>query len=1396
MFPDYTDLGRIFTPLQDSEDQEEATRLSYLHFGGKTLSWDDLLASRVVVVLAEAGSGKSWEFRAFASRADSRERPVFLLQLQVLADGSFQDATAPADSTRLRQWQRGENEAVFLLDSVDESRITTTEGFRVALRRFRRAIGPAVSRARVVLSSRVSEWRHGSDTRLVCDELGLGERPASGVGKAEPPAFRAVLLAPLSNEQVGRLAQARLGDRAGAFADALTAAHAWDFARRPLDARELIEFWGRTGRLGSLPEIIEASVERKLRPRVDRAEPAALAPDRARQGAERLAAASLLCRQLTFCVPEDSPPESWTGTPIPAHRVLADWTQEEVRTLLGRPLFDPAAFGRIRFHHRLTAEYLAAQWVLRRVASGCPASRVEMLLLPVVRGRQVIVRSLAGVTAWICQATGDERWRTRLRNTVLQVAPGALLDHGDPRLLPLDIKRAVLRSGLRSEAGLSLDAHDLERFAEPGLAADLHAMLDVGQTDDAQLMLGLRILWHGRVVEAHEAAADALRLALTPTLASEIRVRAVRAADAAGSPQQRRRLAARLPGASPTIALATDAVNTLHPDAMDTAGLLALIATFPEVPMFGGTGLPQAIADAVPDVPDRDLADFVRQLAGLAAPHLPADTRPPGSIPFGWLAEPLVPALERLLARPTLDTAENRAAADGLEVAGPLMLNWQRGSSRNTTLQAASQAHPGLREEVLARLFRPPRNASDFPWHSAVRWCREDLAVLSRWIASEPDAASKNRLLGLASTGWHWTGRHAGDRRLLLKAASRNPGVPNAARLLPGRLRLSIAILRSRAHQERVWRLRQRLVRWQAQVRRWRQWWMHVRHLQALRDGRWSDALAALAHGWLDERRTGRGVRPGYPDFPDPFQLVRSAARKGWQRRWRDAEIRLPAESGGMIEHDLLIGLAGFEVSLDEGLVLRNLTAGEANIAGRMAARTLYGLPPWFAEFEEAQPKATSHVIEECMAGDWALREPTIRMLHIGGWLGQLALPTRQAIQPFAASLLAGPEAHPEVLGTALDLCFCTTSGRAAIVGLAPARLHALSERTAEYEMWLWAWLHVDPRALAHLEGLSQDKPDVAGDLVVRLTRRLFGRRVIEAGGGFSSAFDNVQSLSRLIALLHQHVRPEQDIRHGPGIHPVTDRDEVQRIRDTLLYKLAQRTERGVFATLQALRSHPAMRGRTAWVDRLIAAWVEQEAEPEPWQPAHLLEFEALYETTPRTDRALFGMGVMRLDDIRRMVEHDDASVRNELTGSEPEEDLQRWTLRKLRMLSRDRYSAEREVETDRNKNPDIRLSVPGVSPVSLELKWAQDWSYPELQHALERQLVGQYLCGPGLRYGVLVLANGRTSRNAARKYWQLPEGGRLSFEQLVIELRRVASDILNNSQDVDGLEVVGIDFT
>ncbi|MFP3398460.1 hypothetical protein SB749_19245, partial [Brevibacterium sp. SIMBA_078] len=40
--------------------------------------------------------------------------------------------------------------------------------------------------------------------------------------------------------------------------------------------------------------------------------------------------------------------------------IIADWKLGERKALLERPLFGFASYGRVRFHHRSVAEYLAA----------------------------------------------------------------------------------------------------------------------------------------------------------------------------------------------------------------------------------------------------------------------------------------------------------------------------------------------------------------------------------------------------------------------------------------------------------------------------------------------------------------------------------------------------------------------------------------------------------------------------------------------------------------------------------------------------------------------------------------------------------------------------------------------------------------------------------------------------------------------------------------------------------------------------------------------------------------------------------------------------------------------------------------------------------------------------
>ena len=73
----YVDLARRFIPFEETADSDEAAWISYYrptYIGWRALNWDELVGkdSRCVVVLGEAGSGKSWEFEARAEILNSR----------------------------------------------------------------------------------------------------------------------------------------------------------------------------------------------------------------------------------------------------------------------------------------------------------------------------------------------------------------------------------------------------------------------------------------------------------------------------------------------------------------------------------------------------------------------------------------------------------------------------------------------------------------------------------------------------------------------------------------------------------------------------------------------------------------------------------------------------------------------------------------------------------------------------------------------------------------------------------------------------------------------------------------------------------------------------------------------------------------------------------------------------------------------------------------------------------------------------------------------------------------------------------------------------------------------------------------------------------------------------
>ena len=95
----------------------------------------------------------------------------------------------------------------------------------------------------------------------------------------------------------------------------------------------------------------EANVVVKLKDDPGRADRGALSDARARLGAERIALALALTRTRMIRSPEQVVGIEHLEGVLDSSEVLPDWDENERQTLLRRALFDPATYGRIRFHH-------------------------------------------------------------------------------------------------------------------------------------------------------------------------------------------------------------------------------------------------------------------------------------------------------------------------------------------------------------------------------------------------------------------------------------------------------------------------------------------------------------------------------------------------------------------------------------------------------------------------------------------------------------------------------------------------------------------------------------------------------------------------------------------------------------------------------------------------------------------------------------------------------------------------------------------------------------------------------------------------------------------------------------------------------------------------------------
>jgi hypothetical protein len=482
------ELDRRFVQCGDDE-RSDPDLVAHFDRTAGTLSWADLSAKRRVVLLAEAGSGKTTEMTARAVALAADGRTAFYATVEDVGRRGMEAALRPAERARLTAWRASEQDAWFFIDSVDEAKNTGVK-LHTALQALAEAIDGAERRAHVILSGRYSDWQFRHDLERLNEELAIptdqalpsppspDELVISTIRretrqKEEPPEESiVVVMSGLDEARVRKFAAGQKLQNLEAFMDQIEAANLWQFARRPLDLDWLVQFWHSHGRLGTLAEMLDICIFARLQEsNLDRGRQDGLDVVRASQAVERIGAALVFGRKETIAVPDSDVDLAPQASSLDIADILPDWSLHDRVALLARAVFDPATLGRARIHNDnqgVVRGYLTARWLHRLRKVNLSKTGLFGLLFAQTYGIDIVKPSMQETAAWL------SLWDENVASGVARRNPFLLLTAGDPATLSRQTRETLLRQvTMRIAAGESvpmLDINSLKRFSRPDLA--------------------------------------------------------------------------------------------------------------------------------------------------------------------------------------------------------------------------------------------------------------------------------------------------------------------------------------------------------------------------------------------------------------------------------------------------------------------------------------------------------------------------------------------------------------------------------------------------------------------------------------------------------------------------------------------------------------------------------------------------------------------------------------------------------------------------------------------------------------------------------------------------------------------------------------------------------------
>lgn len=1412
-------IKRTFSDISDEalNDIERAQFFDQMNLSG-TLGWDDVLKSPRITIISEAGSGKTYECQQEQKRLwDNGEAAFFveLAQLGLLGAGSLDDLLTLEEVQRLEAWRISQSGmATFFLDSFDELNLTQGS-FKTALNRLGKELAQNLSRARIVITTRPipfddAEFRqrlpYPEPTRSpdipleqAFAEIAMGRSSSNQPTPQadDAPTWRRVHLIPFSNESIREM----ISEQGVANPDELMAAirqkNVEDFARRPLDLIELCADWRDFGRIRTHREQLEYNIKVKLKPRSDRNELAELSPEKAMNGASRLALACLLSKKLVLRHSAESDKVAAAESALDPAAILDDRTEKERKTLLERALFGIANYGRVRFHHRSVIEFLAAQHLQVLLDRGMAIKTLKRLLFAeTTQGIKVVRPSMRPIAAWLARSNPT------VFNKILEREPDVLIDFADPESLSPSQRSTALRAyvghyGSGGWRGMHVPEIQIQRFANVELAPVIAELWDSGieNPEVRQLLIEMIGVWKmGKCAD---------------------RVWLVAMNDSAQLRERREALEAlqrlddsRIPG------VIDDMLSQPEkwPEFLLKAGLLSFFPTHLPIEKLG------AIVGRISESRD--------EIGGLSWqwPQIIADND---------IAPDYLDALREELTQLVMQGATceytrfttprfdliNALAAVCLRQIEKGLYSEKLFKSSVAVILFAQHEYESRKEHVtkLRKQLDELQNKQreDFFW-VGVEFIQGVLSgedalihvqsIISNYLIKLDLQRDESWLL----VGLNNKGRVYLERLLLLGIViglhrdapkeyfiSIKPHVEDCKELddyldsyINPRPRLKDPKYERMDREDQEYE-EKRKQKEELDRAGWIEFWRDVANApdmafsqEKIEATTWN--LWNVARSYAHDDVSGWNRRFIQQHFNKEIaDRLRKALMAFWRLDKPTLRSERPLAERNTTPYSWLMGLTGIYAESEDPDWAKKINHEEALRAARYALIQLNDLPAWLASLTAAHPDAVRSIFAAELASELEERAESGAHYKVLQSLREQSLSFIQLFIPQLRQWLNSPHALEEgeeeqrslerlkLVLNAL-LMFGDDAVNAEIREKAEEALEA-GLNTPFATVWLGALLRVSPaRGVAVLiEGLAGHENDET-KLGERLIGELFAARHQKSLVDLSSIDFTPEQLFELVCLAYRQVRPADDISHR-GVFSPGARDQAQEGRDVLLSSVLNLSSSKGWAIKLRMADDPLF---SHFRDRALVLAKEkaaQEIDTRTYLPGEIISLFKTGESPPATRDELFELMCHRLDNLEELLLQDD-SPREAWAGISEEKIMRREIARELGSKANGVYSVDQEGVTADEKETDIRLRVAQYDLQGvIELKLGDGRSGRDLMDTLQKQIVNKYMAPENRRAGFLLVTV------AKERNWDHPEtGGKLNMDGLRAMLEEEAEKIMH----------------